>query len=462
MFEIEQAKIIHRQEGKNFTIETEADVIANLRAISEKKKQTLEERNDYMQSLKEKRISEIAEAKEKIEEQPIAYKYELDDTPDDVRYDDEPDMDNAPDFDDEPDLGGMPDFEEPSGMDVPMTEPALMEKPVRTAREEMPIAKPEVADDVRKAELQEDKKQLQRERLLAKYGRKPNGSGNFSGSTGGVNQSSSAPMSSAMAGMNRRGVGNGAMQTFSVDIDYDIPEEKHEKTREEFEAELKARIKQTEERVQKVEELKEHSVSSDGGMDVVKTDDVAETLEERNKDENKKEEIERILKQREAELKKYEPLRTANEKKASFSKPKKQLTGGKKWLIACAVALAFCVFCGMRANGYCYDTYGDCSSTYNHFTGEYETVSVSGLGCLLSSFTVDSVSLFPPVFNAPVFGTAFGVSFGVCAVAILLIWSGMDTKKRNRDGKEHGNSKIMSPTAIKKYQRMFMDCTNLK
>jgi hypothetical protein len=65
--------------------------------------------------------------------------------------------------------------------------------------------------------------------------------------------------------------------------------------------------------------------------------------------------------------------------------------------------------------------------------------------------------MFPPVFNSKVFVTAFGLVFGICAVVTLLVWSSADTKKRNRDGKEHGDSKIATAHDIKVYQQMFMD-----
>lgn len=229
------------------------------------------------------------------------------------------------------------------------------------------------------------------------------------------------------------------------------------KSDEDFMAELKARINKTEEKVQKVEELKKHNVASDGEINVIKTDNIAEEIYSRQKDEEREKEIAEILKQRQEDLKKYKPMRKKEEASGGFKPPKKQARGAKKWTVIAICVLGFSLFCGFRANGYCFDEYGSQPTKINQLTGEVEAPNISSLSCLFSSFTVESVTMFPPVFNSEVFFTAFGMAFSICAVAVLLIWSSADTKKRNRDGKEHGDSKIATYHDIKAYQQMFMD-----
>lgn len=470
MFDIEATKVIHKTSREIKVIESEADVIANLRALSERKKD-FEERQKQIDEIKAKKPEPISapvtddvrdEALKEVakivpKEEPKAnVKPEVKPVQDEPLVDkDEPRLpvthksDNAPkapvsDYAMRKPVAPAEQYPEDARIDT--LQEARKENPLSKYERKSSIVAPE---DIGKPDIKDERRRITRERLQKLYGKDTaTRGGNFTGETGGnIQKSSDIPVSAPVKDE----------PLIIVNSD-----ENKVKTKEDFEKELKERISKMQNNVQKVEELKEHTQSADGDINTIKTDDVAEEIYSRNKDENKEEEIARILNQRKADLKKYEPMRRANEKKASFAKPKKQMSGAKKWLLAIGVALLFCVFCGLRANGYCYDTYGDCTPTYNAFTGEYETIEVSGMSCLFSSFTVDSVTMIPPVFNSKVFGTAFGITFGICGVAILLIWSSADTKKRNRDGKEHGDSKIMSPSAIKRYQKMFMDCTNLK
>lgn len=475
MFDIEATKVIHKTSREIKVIESEADVIANLRALSERKKD-IEERQKQIDEIKAKKpepisapitddvrdeaLKEVAKIvpkeEPKVEVKPKVKPVQNKPLADKVVDKDEPTLPVANKSDNTPTVSvsdymthrataPMEQYSEDARIDTLQEE--RKENPLSKYERKSSIVAPE---DIGKPNIKDERRRITRERLQKLYGKDSvSKSGNFTGETGGsIQKSSTAPVSAPVKDEPLKIVNSS--------------DENKVKTKEDFEKELKERINKMQNNVQKVEELKEHTQSADGDINTIKTDDVAEEIYSRNKDENKEEEIARILNQRKVELKKYEPMRKANEKKASFAKPRKQMSGAKKWLLAIGVALLFCVFCGLRANGYCYDTYGDCTPTYNAFTGQYETIEISGISCLFSSFTVDSVSFFPPVFNGKVFGTAFGTTFGICGVAILLIWSSADTRKRNRDGKEHGDSKIMTPYAIKRYQKMFMDCTNLK
>jgi len=177
----------------------------------------------------------------------------------------------------------------------------------------------------------------------------------------------------------------------------------------------------------------------------------------RNPDAEKEKEIAEILKKRKADLEKYAKERAEKEKSAGFTKQKKPMTSFQKWLIAIGVVLLLATFLGLRANGYVFDTYGVNEVTVNVLTGESTEVKVSGIGALFSSFTVESVTMFAPVFNAKVFFEAFLLVAGIGGVVLFLVWSANDTKKKNRDGKEHGNSRIATKADIRNYQKHFMD-----
>jgi len=412
MFELESTKIIHSTSDRNFVIENETDIVAKLRDISAKGKSDVEEKHEELQAVK------------LTSKKPV--------------------------------------IEKSGGSDG---ESAVVTKDENKS------------EIVSEQEKKRNEQMAMRERFANKYGKRSN----FTGINNRMNNDMADPRGTmspkdARKRMVQRQRGGGSMggstnvvpipmQTFgstnNAEVELQIVREGQEenavKSTEDFTAELKARINKIEEKVQKVEELKEHNVTSDGEINVVKTDNVAEEIYSRQKNEEREKEIAEILKQRQEDLKKYEPMRKKEEASGGFKPPKKQASGAKKWVIIAVAILAISTFCGLRANGYAFDEYGFNTTSVNPLTGEVIQQDISGMGCLFSSFTVDSVSMFPPAFNSKVFFTAFGLAFGICAVFTLLVWSSADTKKHNRDGKEHGDSKIATAHDIKVYQQMFMD-----
>jgi len=235
----------------------------------------------------------------------------------------------------------------------------------------------------------------------------------------------------------------------------DEPENEIQESEADFLAELKSKTKVIEQDVKRIEDIEERKPKEE--IESTKVETISGEIYSRDRDEEKEKEIASLLKERQAEIEKYEKIRKMTEKSKGFAKPKKQMTSGMKWMIAIGVVILIALFCGFRANGYAYDTYGAVAREVNTLTGEVTEIKISGIGCLFSSFTVESVSMFVPVFNGKVFAEAFLLVAGIGAVAVFLIWSSNDTKKKNRDGKEHGNSRIATPADIRRYQKHFMD-----
>ena len=455
MFEIESTKIIHSTSDKNFVIANEADIISRLRDISSKGKSELEEKHEELQFAKLTTKKPIVPKSEGGESsQTVVSNTESEDVSR-IEFSAQKEESNISIVHPN-DMGALSEQEKKRNEQMAMRERLASKYGKRSNfagignRMSNNIADPRGAMDATTA----------RERSVAS--RKPVERPVGIGSGGAVQTSGSAPMQSNMR--NRTPVpmqtfGNGSTNNAEIEIQIvrEGQKENAEKSTEDFMAELKARINKTEEKVQKVEELKEHNVTSDGEINVIKTDNVAEEIYSRQKDEEKEKEIAEILKKRQEDLKKYEPMRKKEEASGGFKPPKKQAGEGRKWLIVLVAVLAISIFCGLRANGYAFDEYGFQTAKVNQLTGEVMEQDISGISCLFSSFTVDSVTMFPPVFNSKVFFTAFGTVFGICAVVVLLVWSSADTKKRNRDGKEHGDSKIATKHDIKVYQQMFMD-----
>ena len=131
--------------------------------------------------------------------------------------------------------------------------------------------------------------------------------------------------------------------------------------------------------------------------------------------------------------------------KIKFGKPKEsQPSILPKLLIASAVTIAASVYFGVEANSY--------------YIAHRNEAGITPLKCtfawLMETDTLQT--RFSPMYT-DIFFTAFGVTAFIIAAALLLIWDSSAGKKRRREGREHGNARLATPTDFKKYKARFMD-----
>ncbi len=143
-----------------------------------------------------------------------------------------------------------------------------------------------------------------------------------------------------------------------------------------------------------------------------------------------------------------ERVRTYTNKAVYFKqKHAKAKDGGdnplKKLLIMALVCCAVGVFGGVYANSFWVSKNG---------------VVESSLSCAFSwlmEFDTLPVSVSPLDMSA--FMAGFGVWGGIMALIMFFSWDSSQRKKRNRDGKEHGDAKLMNSSGFKKYRNRFME-----
>lgn len=441
MFDVSAIKVIHNTEDESVYLENTGDAIANLRSLG---KHTQDKINEYDQKLK-------ANRKERLKLEKMA---KLDDEP--KEEEETPLIDLTSNFD-----------------DVIEKEKRLSEERERRRKEMFARfeekQKPVISDisikedleDVKPKEPKEETRELKREteRELKREPERESVEEEIPARRPVRHRMEKKPnedMEMMTLGLSEEELKEIEKNEPSEDLTIIDGEEKIEKEIENdtFLEELKKRTENLEKDVEKVERLEE---SKKPDTETKKVDAISEELKMRNPDAEKEKEIAEILKKRKADLDRYAKERAEKEKSAGFTKQKKPMTSFQKWLIAIGVVLLLAVFLGLRANGYVFDTYGVNEVTVNVLTGESTEVKVSGIGALFSSFTVESVTMFAPVFNAKVFFEAFILVAGIGGVVLFLVWSANDTKKKNRDGKEHGNSRIATRADIRSYQKHFMD-----
>lgn len=130
--------------------------------------------------------------------------------------------------------------------------------------------------------------------------------------------------------------------------------------------------------------------------------------------------------------------------KISHAKPKEsQPSIVPKLLIAGGASVAAGIWFGIEANSY--------------FIANADK-KPTGMQCTfgwIMQYDTLKINLSP--LYGDIFFTAFGIVVFIMAVIIFFVWDSSAGKKRRREGKEHGDGRLATPSDFKKFKSRFMD-----
>lgn len=129
--------------------------------------------------------------------------------------------------------------------------------------------------------------------------------------------------------------------------------------------------------------------------------------------------------------------------KAKFAKPKESQPSMKPKLIILSTAvIGISSYFGVEASSYYMRHHND-DATLTPMKSAF-------------AWLMDMPEMYFPIHWETFFTTFLLIAF-IAAVAVFFMWDSSEGKKRRREGKEHGDGRLATPTDFKKFKGRFMD-----